>query len=74
MYGQRVHDAVVANHETESGITIHYVNENYDEGKIIFQAVCDVLPTDTADDVAAKVHQLEYEYFPKIIEKVLSEI
>jgi len=74
MYGQKVHEAVVANNEKLSGITIHYVNEKYDEGKIIFQATCDVLPGDKADDVAAKVHQLEYEYFPKVIEKVLSEM
>lgn len=69
MYGHHVHDAVVASGETESGITIHYVNGNYDEGNIIFQAKCPVLPTDTADMIADKVHALEYEYFPKIIEK-----
>ncbi|GLB48277.1 phosphoribosylglycinamide formyltransferase [Neptunitalea lumnitzerae] len=73
MYGDHVHNAVVANNETESGITIHYVNENYDEGAIIHQATCPVLPTDTADDVAAKVHELEYEHFPKIITQLLSE-
>jgi phosphoribosylglycinamide formyltransferase 1 len=73
MFGQKVHEAVVANKEKYSGITIHYVNENYDEGKIIFQATCEVLPDDTADDVAAKVHQLEYEYFPKVIEKLLTD-
>lgn len=71
MYGNHVHEAVVANQEKKSGITIHYVNENYDEGEIIFQAKCEVLPTDTPDDVAEKVHALEYEYFPKVIEKVL---
>lgn len=67
MYGSYVHEAVVANRETESGVTIHYVNENYDEGQIIFQAKCRVLPTDTPEDVAAKVHELEYRYFPEII-------
>lgn len=72
MYGLKVHQAVVENQERESGITIHFVNENYDEGKIIFQAKCDVFSTDTAEDVASKVHQLEYKYFPEIIEKVLS--
>jgi phosphoribosylglycinamide formyltransferase 1 len=72
MYGQKVHEAVVANGEKVSGITIHYVNENYDEGQIIFQATCEVLPGDTADDVAAKVHKLEYEHFPLVIEKLLS--
>lgn len=71
MYGMNVHQAVVDNRESESGITIHYVNENYDEGKIVFQAKCDVLPDDTAEDVALKVHKLEYQFFPQIIEKIL---
>lgn len=71
MYGERVHKEVVKNNEKESGITIHYVNENYDEGDIIFQAKCDVLPDDNYDDVARKVHALEYEHFPKVIEKLL---
>ncbi len=71
MYGSHVHEAVVASGEKESGITIHYVNENYDEGQIIFQAKCAVIPEDTADDVAEKVHALEYEYFPQVIEKIL---
>jgi phosphoribosylglycinamide formyltransferase 1 len=71
MYGQKVHEAVIANKEIESGITIHYVDNRYDEGKIIFQAKCEVLPDDTPDDVAHKVHQLEYQYFPSVIEKVL---
>lgn len=73
MYGHHVHEAVVTNKETESGITIHYVNENYDEGNIIFQASCAVTPNDTPDDVAAKIHELEYTHFPVIIEKLLSE-
>lgn len=73
MYGMHVHEAVVANKEKESGITIHYVNENYDEGAIIFQESFEVLPTDTAEDVANKIHALEYKNFPKIIEKVLLE-
>jgi len=71
MYGHKVHDAVVENGEKESGITIHYVNSKYDDGAVIFQAKCDVLPTDTPDDVANKVHHLEYKYFPQVIEKVL---
>lgn len=71
MYGMHVHEAVVENNETESGITIHYVNENYDEGAIIFQKSFEVLPTDTADDVASKVHVLEYAHFPEVIEKVI---
>lgn len=71
MYGMHVHEAVVANHESESGITIHYVNENYDEGAIIFQAKCKVLAGDTAKDVAGKIHELEMEHFPKIVERLL---
>jgi len=71
MYGSHVHEAVIANAEKESGITIHFVNEHYDEGNIIFQAKTNVLPTDTPDTLAEKIHLLEYEYFPKIIEKLL---
>ena len=71
MYGNRVHEAVVAAGENKSGITIHYVNENYDEGEIIFQAACEVLPDDTPEKVAEKVHALEYEYFPRVIESVV---
>jgi phosphoribosylglycinamide formyltransferase-1 len=72
MFGDNVHKAVVEDKETESGITIHYVNQQYDEGKIIFQTKCEVLPTDTFEDVATKIHELEYEHFPKVIEKVIS--
>jgi len=72
MYGDRVHQAVKDNKETETGITIHYVNENYDEGAIIFQAKTDVVPSDDANSIAQKVHQLEYEHFPKVIENLLS--
>ena len=70
MYGHYVHQAVADAKETESGITIHYVNAHYDEGNIIFQATCPVLPTDTADMIADKVHALEYEFFPKVIEEI----
>ncbi|WP_041257617.1 phosphoribosylglycinamide formyltransferase [Fibrella aestuarina] len=73
MYGQHVHEAVVAAGETQSGITIHFVNEQYDEGQIIFQATCPVLPTDTPDDVAQKVHELEYEHYPRVIGEVLTQ-
>ena len=73
MYGMHVHNAVVANKEPETGITIHYVNENYDEGAIIFQAKCPVLTSDSAEDVAAKIHELEMEYFPKVVNQLLSE-
>ena len=71
MYGQFVHEAVVKNKEKSSGITIHYVNEKYDEGNIIFQANCDVEKSDTPDDVAQKIHLLEHEHFPRVIEEVL---
>ncbi|MBQ4913232.1 phosphoribosylglycinamide formyltransferase [Maribacter sp. MMG018] len=72
MYGMNVHQAVKVNNETETGITIHMVNSNYDEGAIIHQARTPVLPTDSAEDIANKVHQLEYEHFPKVIDKLLS--
>lgn len=71
MYGMHVHEAVVAAGERESGITIHYVNEAYDEGAVIFQATCPVLPGDTPEEVAAKVHTLEYAYYPEVIAKLL---
>ena len=74
MYGMKVHQAVVSNKDKESGITIHYVNEVYDDGKIIFQAKCDVDASDTPEDVAQKIHKLEYQYFPKIVENVLEKI
>lgn len=72
MYGMKVHEAVVAAGEPESGITIHYVDEQYDEGQIIFQAKCPVLPSDTPEMVAEKIHALEYRWFPEIIEKVVT--
>lgn len=71
MYGDRVHEAVVAAGEKESGITIHYINERYDEGNTVFQIACPVLPTDSPEDVAKKVHALEYEHFPRVIERLL---
>ena len=71
MYGHYVPEAVIAAGEKESGITIHYVNDHYDQGAIIFQAKCPVLPTDTPDDLAARIHELEYRYFPEIIEKTI---
>lgn len=72
MYGERVHQAVKDNAETETGITIHYVNENYDEGAIIFQAHTTLSSSDTVEAIAQKVHELEYEHFPKVIEKLLN--
>ena len=71
MYGMHVHNAVIANNEKESGITIHYVNEHYDEGAVIFQAKCDVLPSDLAKDVASKIHELEMEHFPEVVNTLL---
>lgn len=72
MYGSRVHEAVIAAKEEKSGITIHYVNDHYDEGNIIFQACCDITPEDTPDTLAQKVHALEYKYFPQIIIKTVA--
>lgn len=71
MYGNFVHEAVLKNKETETGITIHYVNENYDEGAIISQKKISLSESDTGQTIAQKVHKLEYEWFPKIIEEIL---
>ena len=71
MYGSRVHEAVIAAKEKESGITIHLVNEEYDKGEPLFQAKCPVLPTDTPDMLAARVHELEYKYFPQVVEQYI---
>ncbi|MEK6452014.1 MULTISPECIES: phosphoribosylglycinamide formyltransferase [Myroides] len=71
MYGHFVHEAIIDNKETETGITIHFVNENYDEGAIIFQATTPVLPNFSPDDVAKAVQVLEHKHFPIIIEKLL---
>ncbi len=73
MYGSFVHEAIVKNKETETGITIHYVNEHYDEGAIVFQVKCAIEPSDTAEDVAAKIHELEMEYFPKVVEGLIKD-
>ena len=69
MYGARVHQAVIENRDPVTGISIHYVNNEYDRGSIIFQATCPVMPDDTPETLAARVHQLEYEHFPKVIEQ-----
>ena len=71
MWGMNVHNAVIANKEKKSGITIHYVNEKVDGGAIIAQYECDVLPNETPDSLASKVHRLEYKYYPMEIEKLL---
>jgi phosphoribosylglycinamide formyltransferase-1 len=72
MYGMHVHNAVKDNNEIESGITIHFVNENYDEGAIIFQAKTQLNPSDTPEDIAQKIHLLEYEHFPKVIDNIIN--
>ena len=71
MYGTKVHEAVKENKELETGITIHFVNENYDEGAIIYQAKTPISNADTIAQIAEKVHELEYEHFPKVLEKLL---
>ncbi|WP_435414182.1 phosphoribosylglycinamide formyltransferase [Polaribacter aestuariivivens] len=71
MYGMHVHKAIKENKETETGITIHYVNANYDEGAIIFQAKTTLNDADTPETIAQKIHVLEQRYFPKVIEEVI---
>ena len=73
MYGMNVHRAVIENKEIETGITIHFVNENYDEGGIIFQKRVPLSITETPESVAAKVHELEQRYFPEVIEKLINQ-
>ena len=73
MYGHHVHKAVVENKETHSGITIHYVNNHYDQGKVIFQKKTTIAPQDTPQDVAQKVQLLEHQWLPKVIEDVLTK-
>ena len=72
MYGHHVHEAVLENREKESGITIHFVNEVYDDGKIIFQAKCEVLPHDDPDTLAGRIHELEYKYYPWVVQSLVS--
>lgn len=74
MYGDKVHEAVFAAKEKQSGITIHYLNERYDEGNIIFQKTCDIVENDTPATIAAKVHALEYECYPQVIDAVISRL
>lgn len=71
MFGMNVHKAVLASKDKESGITIHRVNLNYDEGNIIFQAKCPILPGDTPETLAARVHELEHQHYPRVIEEIL---
>jgi len=72
MYGHFVHEAVVAAGERQSGITIHFVNELYDEGRIIYQATCEIGTSDTPEDVARKVQALEHAHYPRVVDKLIS--
>lgn len=74
MYGDAVHKAVIANRDKESGITIHYVNNQYDSGDIIFQDRCSVNPSDTPETLATKIHSLEYLHFPRVIEQLINAL
>jgi len=74
MYGEKVHHAVIENNEDESGISIHFVNEKYDDGDIIFQAKCSIARQDTPQTLADKIHALEYKYFPSVIEEMILKI
>ena len=74
MYGDAVHKAVIANHDKESGITVHYVNKQYDKGDIIFQSKVKVDPSDTPEMLAGKVHALEYIHYPEIIENLVTKL
>ncbi len=74
MYGDRVHEAVIAGGETESGITIHYINDRLDEGLIIAQYRCPVLPDDTPHTLAQRVHDLEYRHYPQVIAQLADDI
>lgn len=73
MYGSKIHEAVIENKEKQSGITIHYVNEKYDEGKILLQARCEVTSSDDPDSLAEKIHELEYVYYPIVIDQLIKE-
>ena len=74
MFGSHVHEAVINSGDKESGITIHYINEVYDDGQTIFQTKCEISASDTKETLAEKIHQLEYKYYPIIIEKLISSI
>ena len=74
MYGSRVHRAVIENSESRSGITIHYVNEVYDAGDIIFQATCEITSEDNPESLAAKVHKLEYKHYPQVVKGLIQDL
>ncbi|MCK9452230.1 MAG: phosphoribosylglycinamide formyltransferase [Bacteroidales bacterium] len=73
MYGEKVHQAVIQNREKQSGITIHYVNNNYDEGNIVFQQSLDIAADETPESLAQRIHQLEYKHYPEVIESLVLE-
>ena len=73
MYGRHVHEAVINSGDNQSGITIHMVDEEYDRGRIVFQAKCEVEQHDTPESLAEKIHELEYEYLPTTLEKLILE-
>jgi phosphoribosylglycinamide formyltransferase-1 len=74
MYGKHVHETVIASGETVSGISIHHVNQKYDEGNIIFQATCEVKKDDNPESLAKRIHTLEYEHYPKVVEELLNHL
>jgi phosphoribosylglycinamide formyltransferase-1 len=74
MYGQYVHEAVLQAGERESGITIHYVDEHYDNGDIIFQTACPILDDDTPETIARRIHQLEHLHYPRVVEEIISSL
>jgi phosphoribosylglycinamide formyltransferase-1 len=74
MYGLKVHESVIAAGETESGITIHYVDEHYDNGDVIFQATCPVLENDTAEALAERIHKLEHQNLPRVVEECINRL
>lgn len=74
MYGSKVHESVIANADRQSGITIHLVDEVYDNGEVLFQATCPVTPDDTPDSLAEKIHKLEYKYYPEVVDDYLAGI
>lgn len=74
MYGQYVHEAVLQAGERETGITVHYVDEHYDSGDIIFQTACPVLDNDTPETIAARIHQLEHLHYPRVVEEVVKDM
>ena len=74
MYGRHVHEVVIKSGDKESGISIHFVNEHYDEGAIILQARCEVLPDDTPESLAERIHHLEHRHYPQVIEELIKEM